>query len=232
MFLKNLTISSETYGIIREIDFTAGLNLIIDETERNQSNTSGNSVGKTTLLKLIDFCLGAEARKIYQDAENRKNISEDTKNFLEDETRRVLVTLILCDDINDLRSRQVVIERNFLKGALNICRINGNQIKLKDFEDALSDFVLGKTFKSPTFRQLIAHNIRYTNERIEICTKFLNAYSKNSEYEALFLYMFLGDKIKNAYDPQEKQYYEEALKEEGKYREKLLAGVNCICRTH
>lgn len=226
MFLKKMTISSEIYGIIREVKFTAGLNLIVDETERDQLDASGNSVGKTTLLKLIDFCLGADAKKVYQDAENKKNISEDTKNFLEDETRRVLIELVLCQDINDPLSRQVVVERNFLKKSLNICNINGTKVKQKDFENALSVAIFGKTFGSPSFRQIVAHNIRYTNERIESCLKFLNAYTQNSVYESLFLFMFLGNRIESLYDPQEKQHYEEALKEEIKYRDKLLSGVN------
>jgi len=226
MFIKKLTISSEIFGIIREINFTAGLNLIVDETKRGQSGASGNSVGKTTLLKIIDFCLGADAKKIYQDAENTKNINTETKEFLEDETRRILVELVLCQDINNPLSREVIIERNFLKKGLSICKVNGHKIKLKDFEDALSSAIFGKSFSSPSFRQLIAHNIRYTNERIENCLKFINAFAQNSVYEALHLYMFLGNRIEELYNPQEKLQYEESLKEEIKYREKLLSGIN------
>jgi uncharacterized protein YydD (DUF2326 family) len=43
--------------LLREITFKNGLNLILDKpTVPGQQ--SGNNVGKTTALRLIDFCLG------------------------------------------------------------------------------------------------------------------------------------------------------------------------------
>jgi uncharacterized protein YydD (DUF2326 family) len=225
MFLKNLTINS-AFGIIRDINFTVGLNLIVDETERNKAVATGNNVGKTTVLKLIDFCLGADAKKVYQDPENKRNINEETRDFLEDETRRVLIKLVLCRDINDPHSEQLVIERNFLRGNMNVCRINGEAIKIKDLENVLSKKIFGRLFVKPTFNQLIAHNIRYANERIENCLKLLNAFTKHSEYEALHLYMFLGDRIEEIYEPQKKIHYSETLKEEIKYRDRLTADIN------
>ena len=71
MFLKSLQISN-IYGLIRDIKFHAGLNLIVDETQSDAEDTTGNNVGKTTVLVLIDFCLGASAKGIYTDPENKK----------------------------------------------------------------------------------------------------------------------------------------------------------------
>ena len=62
MFLKSLTIFLGDGTIIRNIQFHAGLNLIVDETPIVSGKETGNNVGKTTVLKLIDFCLGAKAR--------------------------------------------------------------------------------------------------------------------------------------------------------------------------
>ena len=50
MFLKSLRIE-KTGGLIRHIKFKNGLNLIVDESN---SQITGNGVGKTTVLKLID----------------------------------------------------------------------------------------------------------------------------------------------------------------------------------
>lgn len=58
MFLKQLKITNED-GLIRQIDFRLGMNFIVDETQGETADT-GNNVGKTTLLRLIDFCLGGE----------------------------------------------------------------------------------------------------------------------------------------------------------------------------
>ena len=59
MFLKHLRII-EGNKVIREINFNMGLNLIIDSEEVIET---GNGVGKTTVLKIIDFCLGGKAKK-------------------------------------------------------------------------------------------------------------------------------------------------------------------------
>ena len=55
MFLRYLRIEN-IHGLIRHIDFHQGLNLIVDEVSTDNEET-GNNVGKTTVLRLIDFCL-------------------------------------------------------------------------------------------------------------------------------------------------------------------------------
>ncbi len=80
MFIKSLTISSGA-KVIREIEFHKGLNLIVDESE---NQITGNSVGKTTVLKLVDFCLGADKKNIYVDPETKRDEYKLVKNFLID----------------------------------------------------------------------------------------------------------------------------------------------------
>ena len=72
MFLKSLAISSFN-KVIRRIPFYKGINLIIDETQNADDKTTGNNVGKTTVLKLIDFCLGGKPNNIYIDPESKKD---------------------------------------------------------------------------------------------------------------------------------------------------------------
>ena len=92
MFLKSLTISSDAQ-VIREIHFRDGINLVVDETPSADDKKTGNNVGKTTVLMLIDFCLGASGKQIYVDSENKKEEHKLVKNFLFE--KRILVTLIL-----------------------------------------------------------------------------------------------------------------------------------------
>jgi uncharacterized protein YydD (DUF2326 family) len=73
MFLKSLTISRGDGTIIRNILFHTGINLIVDDTPFISGKETGNNVGKTTVLKLVDFCLGAKAKGIYSDYENKRN---------------------------------------------------------------------------------------------------------------------------------------------------------------
>ncbi len=63
MFLRKLTIKNAD-GVIRELNFTQGVNLVIDDTPVAELRASGNNVGKTTVLRLIDFCLGGDQKLI------------------------------------------------------------------------------------------------------------------------------------------------------------------------
>ena len=108
MFIKNLTVSTSN-EIIRNIPFRKGINLIIDESSKQ---ITGNNVGKTTVLKLIDFCLGGSPRNIYLDPENKKQEYLLVKDFLI--KNQVLITLILSEDLDVKNSREIKIERNFL----------------------------------------------------------------------------------------------------------------------
>ena len=71
MFIKRLIVENTT-EIIREINFTNGLNLILDDTPSDDTKSTGNNVGKTTVLKLIDFCLGSNPNIIFTDTENKR----------------------------------------------------------------------------------------------------------------------------------------------------------------
>ena len=58
-----------------------------------------NNVGKTTVLKLIDYCLGASAKGIYSDPENPRNEYKLVKDFLVE--HQVLISLILKEDMGN-----------------------------------------------------------------------------------------------------------------------------------
>ncbi len=66
MFLKTLKIENGE-SVIRNITFCKGVNLIVDETKSDNTIKSGNNVGKTTIHRLIDFCLGGDGTNIYSE---------------------------------------------------------------------------------------------------------------------------------------------------------------------
>ena len=115
MFLKSLKISSRG-ETIREIPFHEGINLIVDES----NEITGNNVGKTTVLKLVDFCLGANKKIIWIDPENPKETYDLVKNFLIDND--VLITLHLREDLQNADSGDVIIERNFHRSPKKVIR--------------------------------------------------------------------------------------------------------------
>jgi hypothetical protein len=189
MFLKSLTIVRGDGVVIRDIRFHVGLNLIVDETPVVTGTETGNNVGKTTVLKLVDFCLGNSGRGIYTDQENKRNEYKLVKDFLID--KKVCISLILKDNLLDEESREVSIERNFLARKDKIQRIDGDNKTDDEFEDALTSLLFpGYYGKKPTFRQIIAHNIRYKDLSINNTLKNLDRYTRDDEYETLYLFLF------------------------------------------
>ena len=150
MFLKYLSIEN-TEGLIRRIDFHNGLNLIVDETPSGNEET-GNNVGKTTVLRLIDFCFGMDGKRIYTSTEGAKVENSEVKSFLVD--TEVVVTLCLVESFQK-GAREVTVRRNFLSGKRAILEINGNPVEKKSFETDLQQAVMQVTTSKPTFRQII-----------------------------------------------------------------------------
>jgi uncharacterized protein YydD (DUF2326 family) len=213
MFLKYLLISTPT-KVIREIPFHKGLNLIVDESEEQ---ITGNNVGKTTVLRLIDFCLGGDAKDIYIDPENKKTEYTLVKDYLI--KNKIIITLTLGNDAEG-DNEDVVIKRNFLsKPRKEIVReVNGEFIAKEDFENKLSELLLPDLQKDkPTFKQVISHNIRYSDLRISNTLKTLDSYTADAEYETLYLHLF-GCDFKSGND---RQQILEKIKTENTYKKRL-----------
>lgn len=216
MYIEKLKISTKC-EIIREMNFHTGMNLIIDNTPLTDDlKSTGNNVGKTTVLKLIYFCLGGEGKDIYTDEENKNKVYEDVKSFLINQ--EVLVTLILTNGFNTQKKDQIVIERNFLSGKNAIRKINGESMMKKDFENEL----LAKIFpehknEKPSFKQIISHNIRYKDSSINKTLKTLDSFTSDVEYETLYLYL-LGCGFDSG---AKKQALTNKIKQENAYKERI-----------
>ncbi len=203
MFLKSLLISTPT-KVIREIPFHKGLNLIVDETPSGDTLT-GNNVGKTTVLRLVDFCLGRDGSVVFKDPESKRDVYQLVKDYLID--NKIIITLTLVDDLGNPK-RQIEVSRNFLPRKESICKINGEDISKTDFENRLGEVIFPSIkVEKPTFRQIIAHNVRYDDIRLNNTLDILNSFTKLEEYETLYLFLFGCD-----YD-------------EGSRREELLANI-------
>lgn len=211
MYIKNLKITNKE-GVIRDIYFHNGLNLIADNTPSDNQTETGNSVGKTTVLRLVDFCLGKDPKSIYTDPSDSKSIDNDVKHFLIDSNVVVELTLTRNWSKDDY-----VICRDFAANKKAIRKINGIQYKAEDFESALGELLLGVTVSKPTFRQIISHNIRYSELALTNVLKTVNAYTKDSEYEALYLFMF-GFQID---DTDKRQELLDKIKAENAFKKRL-----------
>ena len=188
MFLKSLTIYRQDGTSIRDIHFRPGINLIVDETHSISGKETGNNVGKTTVIKLVDVCLGANPKEIYIDPENRRIEYKLVKDFLKDQ--KIRISLILTDDLTQEDSLEIRIDRNFLTYKNKIQRINGENKSDDEFDETLTNLLFpGHYGKKPTFRQIISHNIRYKELSVNNTLKTLDSFTRDDEYETLYLFL-------------------------------------------
>lgn len=212
MFLKSLTIYSPV-ETIREIKFHKGINLIVDESE---GQITGNSVGKTTVLKLIDFCLGGKPKNIYEDPETKKEIYKLVKDYLVE--NKIIISLCLTENLDNEDADKITIDRNFLARSKIIRRINGKDYTEDEFELKLKSLIFpDHEAEKPTFRQIISHNIRIKDLSINNTLKTLDKYTADSEYETLHLYL-LGCDVEQG---QNKQEILQKIKQEETFQKRL-----------
>lgn len=214
MFLKSLHILNEDV-VIREILFKEGINLIVDETEGKSIQSSGNNVGKTTVLRLIHYCLGGSGDNIYNDREFKGQVNQEIQSFLT--SNNIIIQLVITDDLNEDSSREIEIRRNFLKYSRKIQEINGEKIRNEDFQNTLKELIFNSDAPKPTFKQIVAKNIRDEKNRLSNTVRVLNPYTTDDAYEALYLF-WLGIDLNKA---ERKQALVQQLKAEEKIRKRL-----------
>ena len=184
--MKSLTIQNEN-NIIRDIPFHKGINLIVDETRSDVKTESGNSVGKTTVLRLIDFCLDGNGKNIYTDSEF-KTTNTKVEKFLKE--NNIIVKLVLVNDIDNINSRKITIERNFLSYGKKIQKINGEKKTSEEFSKSLKELIFNTTSDRPTFKQLKSKNIRDEKNKLVQTIRVLDSFTTDVAYEALHLFWF------------------------------------------
>ena len=215
MFINRLLIKTndDTTRIIRDIKFHQGLNLIVDETSTEDQHQTGNSVGKTTVLRIIDFCLGAGKDVVYK-AERREKVENTTvRDFLE--RHKVSVGLELkYKDINH------VFVRSFAKIDGANCWVDGEVVNSEsEYKKKLETILYPNKSDKPTLRQLMSHHIRYQEPALDSTLKTLHQATNDSVYESLYFYM-LGIDLQTSSDDLPK--LEEELKIAKKQLSKLI----------
>lgn len=196
MFLKNLKIDNNN-SVVRSVSFHKGFNIIVDETPVDFGDTvSGNNVGKTTVLRLIDFCLGGDGKNIYYDTEFKTKTNTQVEAFLKD--NNITVQLTLVEDLDDPDSSEIQIVKNFLSYSKKVQTINGESFtNNQEFLKKLNQLVFKNNHDKPTFRQIISKNIRDEKNKLANTVKILHQTTRLEEYEALYLF-WLGIDTDNA----------------------------------
>lgn len=161
LIVRKLEPSEET---IREIQFNEkGLSLIVDNTTKEERET-GNSIGKTTAIRVIDLCLGAQSvRQLYYDSDtgsDNKEVCDFLKKY------KVQAELILTEDKKEYSIRRDLYQRGK--------RYIGDKIYPdKEFTAQLKKMIFHSEESHPTFRQLIPKFVRIDNTSEDNMIQFL-----------------------------------------------------------
>lgn len=187
MQLVKLTVSkSTTNEMIREIKFNEkGLSLIVDET--NKIN-SGSNIGKSTAVKIINLCLGANSpSSLYKEKDTGENTI--VGKFIENNK---VVAELECK----INGKNHFFKRALYKNGKN--QINGKYIEnLTKYKDDLNNIVFNNSSGKPSFRQSISKFIRLEEANETALFKFLGTNTKVYEYQAIYEYLFGIDKSKS-----------------------------------
>ncbi|SDZ68659.1 Uncharacterized protein YydD, contains DUF2326 domain [Evansella caseinilytica] len=185
MFIKHLIIKETipAENIIREIPFAKGMNFIVDA---GKDQEKGNSVGKTTILKLIDICLGAKDRKFIYFDDETKQTNEKLKNYIID--NKINVELMVVDSFNEENSSEYILSVDLYPRGKRY--INGIETNQNDYWQQLNVILFSNYANSPTFRQLINMFVRI-DQRADN-NKFLKFLDRTNEatYENIYSYLF------------------------------------------
>ncbi|MCM3280783.1 hypothetical protein M3591_09580 [Exiguobacterium sp. MER 193] len=183
MYIKKLIISegSNKQKIIQDISFKKGFNIIVDESSLANSKSTGNNVGKTTVLKIIDICFGAQDRKYIWTDNDTNSVNIDLKNYIK----------------NNKVYAELTFEKSSVKYHLKIelfergkRYINGVFKNYPDYLKELNQIVFGIE-KPPTFRQLIKKFVRIKQtEDVNTFLKFLDKNTSDAEYKNIYNFLF------------------------------------------
>lgn len=187
MFIEKLIITSHTGETIRKVDFNPkGLNLIVGVSDNNGST---NDIGKTTLIRCIDFCLNGKLEQLYIDKEFRNSINQEVYDFLakQQPTFTVIFKEESTKSIYEISRTAYYVKEKFKID--NKFLVNGTKIE-GDFEVELKRYFFNNLEKKPTFRQLVPKFIRKDEQQISNVLRYLHSTTSNVEYEKIHLFLF------------------------------------------
>ncbi|WP_462168686.1 hypothetical protein [Pseudoalteromonas lipolytica] len=174
-----IKINSEVKRLVK---FETGLNLI---TNKPNSGRTGNSVGKSTLSRVVDFLMLGSIDNIYIDEEFKKPNLEIEALF---KNNIVTASLSFFDFSNKINQ----ISRNLCIGGESESKywVNGEIVEEKGYESFIQDKIFNISTRRPSVRAVAPKFIRNDSHRMLSTTKFLDKRQGPKDYSELFLYLF------------------------------------------
>lgn len=168
--------------LIRDIKFKKGLNLIVNSI--SQSGGTGNSVGKSTPSRLLDYLFLSSGEDIYTEAEFGKPIP-DVYSFISENTIYVELEVEGFDLKEHKIGRTLTIDQKS-----STYYIESSACDKSDYVNLVAKQIFGQTNDKPSIRTLSHKFIRNTNDKMQNTTRFLHGNTKPDIYDQLYLFLF------------------------------------------
>ncbi|EPJ1404281.1 TPA: DUF2326 domain-containing protein [Yersinia enterocolitica] len=167
---------------IRKIPFFDNLNII---TSKKESDAPGNSVGKSTLGRILDYLFDGSIKPIYIDEEFQTPKQEIEQLFTKNE---VYVSL----EYLGLDNQYSIIKRRLSTDVdLQIYILNGRKVTNKEYISHIMGSIFNVHSAKPTLRKLAPKFFRTTQHRMTKTVNFDNGRNiSKSDISTVFLYLF------------------------------------------
>jgi uncharacterized protein YydD (DUF2326 family) len=168
---------------IRDITFEDNLNIIINDKSLSMS---GNSVGKSTLGRILDYLFDGSIKDIYVDRDN-DSTNKEIENLFNNHKVYASLTYSGLDGLSSTIKRQLSIGKN----SKNYF-VNGVSKSSKEYISHIMKTIFNVFSNKPTIRKLAPKFFRTNQYRMLHNTKLLDEYSKSSksDFSIVMLYLF------------------------------------------
>jgi len=166
----------------RVIPFLDNLNII---TSKKESDAPGNSVGKSTLGRILDYLFDGSIKPIYIDEEFQTPKQEIEKLFAKNEVYASLEYLGLNNQYN-------IIKRRLSTDVdLQIYILNGRKVTSKEYVSHIMGSIFNIYSAKPTLRKVAPKFFRTTQHRMTKTVNFDNGRNvSKADISTVFLYLF------------------------------------------
>lgn len=182
MQLVNLQVHKDL-ELIRNLSFSEGLNIVTN------SEDDGNQIGKSTALRVINFCLGSDGKSIWHDPESKVS-NVDIEELVT--SGRVTFTLNIRVKGNDYCIKRRIFKLHQKKRVINkiVSYINDQEFQTNDrFKSALAP-LLGFSLKNPTYSAIKNRLVRLDKNTASNIYHYLNSNTSNRQYVVYYSYIF------------------------------------------
>ncbi|MCV3283528.1 DUF2326 domain-containing protein [Aeromonas veronii] len=170
-------------NLIREIEFKDGFNIITN------SEDDGNQIGKSTALRVLNFCLGSNGKNIWYDPESRTKNEAVEKLVTSGRMEFSLSLLVNRKPCNITRRIHKVEQKNRsvdkIYSTINDVEYNTND----KFKAALAP-ILGFSINNPTYSSIKNRFVRLDKKTASNIYRYLNTNTTDQQYILYYSYLF------------------------------------------